>query len=290
MRHETCVICESPHLRALRGYERAHLVRCRSCGMTFAGQIPTDEELSRQYADYGHEWIDSQLTRLRYRALLDSFERYRVTGRLLDIGCGAGYFLEEASAAGWEIHGTEYGDRAVAICREKGLAVEQAPILPETFEQASFDVITAFEVFEHVRDPRREAAMVAQWLRPGGLLYCTTPNFNAASRKVLRSSWNVIEYPEHLCYFTPRTLRSWLRRSGFRAVAVQSSGVSIGRLRAGLSAASAASGAPVAADERMRTSIERSRGLRAAKAVVNAGLSATGSGDTLKGRFEAAGG
>jgi 2-polyprenyl-3-methyl-5-hydroxy-6-metoxy-1,4-benzoquinol methylase len=269
----------------LHGFARAHLVRCYGCGVTFAGRLPTEAELGRHYRDYGHAWHDSSITRLRYRELLDSFEPYRNTGRLLDVGCGAGFFLDEGRARGWQVCGTEYGEHALALARGRGHEVVDAPLELDSFGQATFDVVTAFEVFEHVRDPMREAAVLAHVLRRGGLLYCTTPNFNSLTRRLLRARWSVIDYPEHLWYFTPKTLRSWLTRSGFVAQAVTSSGVSLSRWRAAVHRAEPGLPTCESADERLRTTIEQSHLLRRAKAAANRSLAALGAGDTVKGWF-----
>jgi 2-polyprenyl-3-methyl-5-hydroxy-6-metoxy-1,4-benzoquinol methylase len=291
--HERCLICGSSTLGALRDYDRAHLVRCRACGMVFAARIPTEAELTVHYGDYGHAWYDSPITRRRYAEVLDSLEPYRMGNRLLDVGCGAGYFLEEARSRGWEVHGTEYSGFALELARTKHLNVVPAPIDVRTYEPGSFDVVTAFEVFEHVRDPMHEAALAARVLRPGGLLYCTTPNFNSLSRRTLGPRWSVIAYPEHLWYFTPTTISAWLHRSGFVTQTVVTSGVSVSRLRSATHE-SCRHGVPeqVASppsypgdDERLRRVIERSRLLRLSTAAVNRGLSALGAGDTIKGRF-----
>ena len=199
-----CAVCGSRRLRPLPAYRRAHLVRCRDCGLVFAGRDPSEEELARNYGEYSREDADSPLTRQRYRELLDRFEPYRRTGRILDMGCGIGYFLEEAERRGWEAHGSEFEPRAVEIVRGKGLRCLQAPLHADSLEPGSFDVITAFEVVEHLREPQAEAATIAAALRPGGLFYCTTPNFGSLSRRLLRARWRVIAYPEHLSYFTPR--------------------------------------------------------------------------------------
>src|SRR4051812_43133489 len=176
--------------------------------MVFAGRMPTDTELAAYYQDYGHAWQDSPITRKRYAEVLDSLEPYRDRNRLLDVGCGAGYFLEEARSRNWEVHGTEYSGLALEVGRGKRLNVVQAPMRLGVFEPDSFDVVTAFEVFEHVSDPMAEAKVVAHVLRDGGALYLTVPNFNALSRRLLGPRWNVIDYPEHLCYFTSTTVRS----------------------------------------------------------------------------------
>lgn len=277
-----CTVCGSRRLAPLRAYRRAHLVRCRECGLVFAARRPSAAELADHYGSYSRADYDSPITRKRYRELLGSFERYRQTSRILDVGCGVGFFLEEAQSRGWEAHGSEFEQRAVEIVRAKGLSCVRAPIGPSTFEPGSFDVVTAFEVVEHVGDPLAEAAAISSALRPGGLLYLTTPNFDSLSRRLLRGRWGLVGYPEHLTYFTPSTLRSWLARFGFAPVEVRTSGVSLARLRRALPTAGAGQGS----DEQLRQQIEGSRALRGAKRAAEAVLGATGTGDTIKGRLE----
>jgi 2-polyprenyl-3-methyl-5-hydroxy-6-metoxy-1,4-benzoquinol methylase len=282
--HRECLLCSSSRLQRLPAYAGAHLVRCRACGFVFASRGPSDAELEHYYRDYGHEWFDSPINRQRYRELLDTFEPYRATNRILDSGCGAGYFLEEARARGWEVYGTEYSERAIEICRHKGLEVVQAPVHPGTYEPGFFDVATSFEVVEHLRDPLPEALVLSEVVRPGGMLYCTTPNFNTLSRRLLRSSWSIVSYPEHLCYFTPATLRSWLRRAGFEQAKLITTGFSLARLRGSLGAAAPSVGEE-SDDERLRAAIEQRRSLQLAKETANSILSALRAGDTLKGWF-----
>lgn len=279
--HAVCTVCDGGRLEPLPAYAHAHLVRCRDCGLVFAGRRPSDTELARNYGGYLRADYDSPITRRRYRELLAGFEPYRRTNRILDMGCGIGFFLEEARSAGWEAYGSEFEPRAVEINRSKGLECVRAPIGRDTFEAGSFDVITAFEVVEHLRDPRDEAATIAHLLRPGGLLYCTTPNFASLSRRLLGDRWGVIEYPEHLTYFSPATLRDWLGRFGFEPAKVQTAGISLARLRGGLRS----SPTEPSSDEELRAQIEGSPALRAAKATLNALLGATRTGDTIKGHF-----
>lgn len=277
-----CIVCGAASPKPLDAYRRAHLVRCRECGLVFAGREPSAEELAANYGAYSRADYDSPITRRRYRELLDGFEPYRRTGRILDMGCGIGFFLEEAQARGWEAYGSELEPRAVEIVRGKGLHCAQAPIDAGTFEPGSFDVVTAFEVVEHLGDPLAEAETIARVLRPGGLLYCTTPNFASLSRRALRDRWSVIAYPEHLTYFTPATLRSWLARAGFTPVKLTTTGISLARLQHDVASAERPDHC---SDEGLREQVESSRALRAAKSAANALLGATRSGDTIKGHF-----
>ena len=188
--------------------------------------------------------------------------------------------------------GTESTEGALERNRARGITMVAAPVGPGDLPPGGFDVVTAFEVVEHLADPRREAAIVAETTRDGGLLYVTTPNFASASRRVLRAAWSVIEYPEHLGYFTVPTLKRLMQDSGFAPLAVTTTGVSPDRLLRGLHdrrggvRPDAAPPPPVAVDERVREQLERRAALRIAKRVANATLGALRAGDTLKGRFE----
>lgn len=284
-----CPLCDSEATRALPRYQHAHLLRCSGCSFVFAGRLPTAAELAAHYGGYGRNDTDSPITRRRYDELLDGFERYRRTNRILDMGCGIGYFLEQAAQRGWEVHGTEVGEEALEISRAKGIAMRPAPVCADDYDAASFDVVSAFEVVEHVADPVAESRTLAGILRPGGLFYCTTPNFDSASRRVLGPAWSVISYPEHLGYFTSATLRRWLEAAGFATVGVTTTGVSPHRLLSSLRRrapkAPGQKGGVGQADERARAAIESSPALGRAKQGANALLTVTRTGDTLKGYF-----
>lgn len=307
--YTNCIVCDGGPLRPMPRYQAAHLVRCANCGLVFSGQRPEDEELAAHYRDYGTAWFDSEITRQRYRELLDSFEAFRRTNRILDMGCGAGYFLEEAAKRGWEAYGSEFGELPLEMSRGRGFTVVPAPLSDGSFPEGHFDVVTSFEVVEHLRDPREEARVLARLLRPGGLFYCTTPNFDAATRRLLGSSWQIIEYPEHLIYFTVDTLKSWLGRAGFIDAQVTTSGLSpeavVRWVRERIGVRSGGSGGAdssqtetpttshpeVAAqesrgvDQRLRRLLASQPMLERSKDEINRALTRFSAGDTLKGRF-----
>lgn len=286
--YSSCIVCGHAELHPLPRYSAAHLVRCGNCGLTFAGLRPSDAELAAHYGSYGTGWFDSEITRQRYRQLLDSFEPFRRDNRILDMGCGAGYFLEEAAKRGWEAYGTEFGEHAIELSRGRGFTVVSAPLAPGSFADGHFDVVTSFEVVEHLRDPLDEAQTLAALVRPGGALYCTTPNFNALSRRLLHDRWRVISYPEHLIYFTGPTLQSWLGPHGFAPRQIESTGISLAALRqlapGRAAAVRAGAGAPDAdsVDQRVRAAAESRSYARLAKTTINRVLTQFGAGDTLK--------
>ncbi len=293
--HTHCIACESEHLRPLQKYTEQYLVRCRSCGVVFPQRIPTARELSEFYATYAYSadpWI-SPITVKRYHALLDTFEPYRKTGRILDTGCGAGHFLAVARERGWEVYGNEFSPAAVHICEAKGIAMVHGALdnperVPDGFSALAggFDVVTSFEVLEHVNTPLGDLRILHRLLRDGGLLYITTPNFNALARLWLGVKYNVLNYPEHLGHFTLKSLDSTLKRAGFTRLRSWSEGISISRIAGSRDPeAGVRIGDESAPDERFRQRTETHWFWRRVKQFVNALFRFTGTGSGLKGMY-----
>lgn len=283
--HKTCLICSSKNISALKGYEKHHLVKCSSCKFVFSQAIPTSEELQNHYKGYGRNDYLSPITVKRYHELLDKMEPYRKTNRLIDVGCGIGYFLEVAKERGWEVYGTEFTNEAVEICRNKGITMHKGPLNPENFEGLDFDIVTSFEVIEHINNPLEELTYFNQLLRKGGLVYVTTPNFNSLLRYKLKEKYNVITYPEHLSYYTPKTIKSVFESNGFKTKKLQTTGISLTRLKTSRGTSSEALISEHSTDENLRNQAESKWYFRIAKNVVNKILTITGKGDSLKGWF-----
>lgn len=283
--HSTCLVCSSNQLNVLPEYAATHLVECHSCAFVFAQQIPTEQELIAHYEGYSRNDYLSPITIKRYHELLDTFEPYRKTGKLLDVGCGIGYFLEVAKERGWEVHGTEYTDEAISICESKGITMQQGKLDPSDYQLGEFDIITSFEVIEHINNPQEELVNFHSLLRSGGLVYVTTPNFNSLLRYRLKADYDVITYPEHLSYYTPKTIRFLFKKSGFSIQKIMTTGISISRLKSGKSGVRQEYISESSDDEKMRQKMEDKWHLKTAKKLINGTLTFFGKGDSLKGYF-----
>lgn len=276
--HANCPVCGSTEFSSLdKQYAHAYLVQCKKCGLVFGSRIPSQQELNEHYAKYPRNQEISPLTIKRYEELLKQFEPYRRSNRLLDIGCGDGHFLAVAKSKGWNVSGTEYTADAVELCRSKGIDMQQG-IIQSWQGEGNFDVITSFEVLEHITDGREHAKKIHELLRPGGMFYFTTPNFDSFSRRWLGGKWKIIEYPEHLCYYTAKTIDRLLVDAGLKRLEILTTGITLRQFPTTQSNYAQQ-------EESLRNSIEKKSSLRFAKNFLNWWLNVFRMGDTLKGYF-----
>lgn len=280
---EKCLLCGSSKIPFLRGYERHKLVKCTSCKFVFCKPKPTNAELQAHYKLYPRANSISGITIKRYNELLNTFETFRKTNNLIDVGCGDGYFLAEAAKRGWQVFGTEFTDEAIAVCTRKNIKMTKGSIKAEAYPMGFFDVVTSFEVIEHINNPIEETIAYKTILRSGGVVYITTPNFNSISRLLLGSTWNVIEYPEHLCYYTRKTLKELFVQTGFRLENASTTGISISRYKRSALACDPCDANQ--ADERLREKTENKFVFILLKRIVNFLLNLSGKGDSLKALF-----
>jgi SAM-dependent methyltransferase len=146
------------------------------------------------------------------------------------VGCSSGAWLEVSGALGWTATGVEPSLQTARAARERGLDVRPgtlAEVAPQ-LEAHSFDLVTFWDVLEHVRDPRRELALVGRLLAPGGVLTLSMPNeagwYPRATYRLLARPTGVWEYPElpvHLYDFNPATISRLLVAGGYRVLGLR---------------------------------------------------------------------
>lgn len=252
-----CLITGNEDLKPLKGYEDNYLVKSNSSGFIFCSKIPSDQELIEYYSNYPIGYgADSPLNIKRINERLDEFEQFRKTNKILDVGCGPGIFLTEAKKRGWDVYGTEFTDDQINYLKQKGVNTFQGKLNKNSFNPETFDVIISSEVIEHINNPLEEISNFNLFLRKGGLLYITTPNFNSTERFILKGNYNIITYPEHLCYYTPKTLDILLSLKGFKKLKVKTTGISLARMKNSKSNNSGVHGTELENDDHLRESLE----------------------------------
>jgi 2-polyprenyl-3-methyl-5-hydroxy-6-metoxy-1,4-benzoquinol methylase len=153
-----------------------------------------------------------------------SFEKFRRTGKLLDIGFGEGGLLSVAEKNGWKCFGTELSPQSLKYGAERGWQVSKDAESDSRFPQNGFDVVTLVELIEHVPNPDDFLQTAFSFLRPGGLLYLTTPNTQSINRRWLGVDWTVISPPEHITIWSPAGIKKALTRNNFTPQEIRTEG------------------------------------------------------------------
>ena len=138
--------------------------------------------------------------------------------RLLDVGCSNGWFLRRMRSLGWEVEGFEPDRVAAALTASAGLDVVTEAADLDTMPDGRFDAITMCHVIEHAHNPVALLATCRRLLRPGGSLWVSTPNLDAAGARRYGNNWAPLDPPRHLVLFTPASLRRALSAAGFASV------------------------------------------------------------------------
>jgi len=203
-----------------------HVSSCSRCRTLYTARLP-EAEVAEDYDSYYCEQNLSVPAFIHERLdqIIAPLAAYRQNGRLLDVGFGAGTLLEAARRAGWEARGIEVSQSAVEHVRGLGFDVFCGTLEEAQYPDAYFDVATASEVLEHVPDPQPVLNEIARVLRPGGLLWATTPHGRGMSAHLLKLRWSAVSPPEHLQLFSVGGIKRMLARAGFRRVRVATEGV-----------------------------------------------------------------
>jgi SAM-dependent methyltransferase len=218
--------------------------KCASCGLVRVDPPPSFEQMSDRaelWAGAYHaspekvkQVYSANFQKVAYGDFLALAHFYRQAGRLLDVGCSIGGFLEAAQKAGWEAHGLDISP-AVSVALQHGLRAYRARLEDADFPGAYFDVITLFEVIEHIADLDSLLKKLAELLRPGGGLLIVTPNLASISSRLLRARWPAVEPQDHLTLFTPSTLNGLLQRYHFTPTSISTIDINLSSLRPVLS-------------------------------------------------------
>ena len=229
-----CNLCGHMEFKALIRKDGYDVVRCMSCELVLVGNPPGDEQLARLYSfESGYHRgleVDGVATAFHEREAaknLQLLQRHARKGRLLDIGCSTGQFLSAARQIGWVGQGLEYSPDSSRVARElRGLDVKTGVLSADTYPPDNFDVITLWDVIEHLPDPCGTMRHIARILAPGGLLVLKTPNVDGmyprASLRIAKvlGFWGHAEPPGHLFQFSAKTLTLAVQQAELEVVSV----------------------------------------------------------------------
>jgi 2-polyprenyl-3-methyl-5-hydroxy-6-metoxy-1,4-benzoquinol methylase len=192
------------------------IVRCRRCRLVFQSPVPTSSEILQAY----EEVVDERYEQERegrvhtFKRDLTEMERYVAGGRVLDVGCHIGLFLEIAEQAGWEAWGVEPSRWAASRAEERGLRVFHGPLEDVNLPREHFDAVTMWDVIEHLSDPLGALRECRELLKPGGVISVCTMDVEALFPRLAGRRWPWY-MQMHLIYFSKRTLTAMLDAAGY---------------------------------------------------------------------------
>ena len=202
--------------------EHLQIVRCNGCGLVMSNPQDDGATLARVYAAHEDAAYESEYaSRERSgRAHLGLVKRYQARPtRLLDLGCATGIFVRVAREAGWDATGIDASEWMVSRARSRCPAAtfKVARLEEVSFAPGSFEVVTLWDVLEHVRAPIEMLERARGWLVPEGWLFLSVPNVESHVARLMGKRWMLL-LREHLWYFSPETLRVALARAGFEMI------------------------------------------------------------------------
>lgn len=224
---ESCNICGCRKKEPMFHEKSWTIYKCLDCGLGILDPLPSTKELEslyeREYFDVQYDagvepdspefkrWMDLLEHRHRF------FKRKKMRGRLLDIGCGNGYFLALCREKGYEVEGIDVSKWAVQYASSTlKLPVHRGEIADISFPEGSFDVITMFHSLEHTRNASEAVSQIKIWLKPEGILVIEVPNYTGTDAQKEWDHWIGWQIPYHFFHFTPSSLRRLLANHGFK--------------------------------------------------------------------------
>ncbi len=215
-------------------------VRCRECGLVYMNPQVVPEDIEKLYpADYAPHTTTGKKTGSRIRSLQNKIMKIPVIGRLLkgvtnvkiadtiyrslnqqsrilDVGCGAGAFLNSLRTdKGCEVYGVDISEAALREAKSSfGLDIFKGTITEAPFPEAHFDIITAWWYLEHISDPQTTIAKISSLLKQNGHCIIGVPNYESFNARHFKAKWYHLDCPRHLCIWTPLAITRLLENHG----------------------------------------------------------------------------
>lgn len=225
-----CPLCQRKNFQVLFKKEKRQIVKCLNDGLVFVNPQPSKKEIATLYGpDYFQSfdpYLKNRQAHLRYfrKKLAQIEKRIKKKGRILDIGCALGFFLQEAEKREWQPMGVDVSDFVLEYCRKQGLEVKKGIIKEAKLPASLFEAVVSLQTIEHEANPLEHVKEIHRILKPGGLVVITTPNHDSWTRKLMGSKWFGYRHQEHLFFLTKEVLRKILSMAGFREIEIRRDG------------------------------------------------------------------
>jgi len=231
----SCSLCQSNECKKFLTKFEMNLVKCRKCGLIYANPRIHESELLRRYESsfFFDEYLpafkakekhyDLTIIRSHFFLFLQLITKYYTPGkRLLDVGCGAGFFLKAAEEIGWEAEGVEIAPVASDYARNiVKVKVMEGKLEDLCLPAEKFDLVVLIETIEHLMNPLKTLNEINRILKKEGILIISTPDYKSLSRLFLGKNWAVLSPEEHFSVFTQKTLFLILQKAKFSVLGIR---------------------------------------------------------------------
>lgn len=231
-----CNLCGSSNSKELYVIEKEgkfRIVKCRKCGLVYQNPRPSKSEIHNMYnedyfkgkgfdksIDYYSGLKKKDAWNIVNRNRILNIEKYTKKGRILDIGCGLGDFLDVARLEGWKSYGVEVSKFSANFAKKRfKVNVFNGTLKKARFKTGFFNAITMIEVIEHLEDPLSELKECNRIMEKGGIIVIQTGNIDGLYAKISGSGWFYFLLG-HLNYFSKKTIRKALEISKFKVLKI----------------------------------------------------------------------
>ncbi len=210
------------------------IARCKSCGLIFTNPRPSIKDIRYFYPNNYGPHIGMPITNSNFikKIIFRLWEDYKglfsvdlvknlVKGKILDIGCGSGAYLNYLRKKGWQVAGLDVSPLAVKQTRRLGIECFMSEVYNADFRPESFNVVTAINTIEHMHNPLRSLKKINEILKKNGTLIIVVPNVESLEAKIFGRHWHEWDIPRHLYHFSLETLTKLLELANFNIILVE---------------------------------------------------------------------
>lgn len=223
-----CRLCGLNEFNQIYKHHNDSVIRCQNCGFGTLHPLPLKEVLEQIYddQDYHDDKTQSDHIADTKRKLKIVNSQVKLPAKILDYGCGTGNFIKQAKGLGYDVYGFDISHNSAKSASEfSGCPVKSGAINAATFPKTHFDLITSFDVIEHIEDFKQVILFWHKWLKPKGLLIISTPDLSSWDHRLFKEKWfGFTKIPQHINYFDRDSILKVLEKSGFEVLNIQTCG------------------------------------------------------------------
>lgn len=198
------------------------VLSCTICGLSRTDPPPYEDDVTAEiYQDFSFNdaYKNPELWESFFIQMFKYANKYKPNGKLLDIGCGSGFFINLARKKGYDTYGVELNKDAVNYGKnELNLNIVNLDLESANFPSNYFDVVTCSQLLEHIAKPNELLLEINRILKKDGILMLEVPNFNGLLVKLWKDKWSGFQPQWHIWQFKPKSLRKLLNKNQFEAI------------------------------------------------------------------------